>query len=109
MPLRNTANGLSQTYRTPLIGLTVKLVHTNTGSLVPYRGAGREQAAYIVERLVAEAARETARDPVSLRRQNMIPASAMPYRTPGGRLYDSGDFASVLDKALKLAGWDGWD
>ncbi|MGE0253887.1 MAG: xanthine dehydrogenase family protein molybdopterin-binding subunit [Alphaproteobacteria bacterium] len=109
MPLRNTANGLSQTYRTPLIGLTVKLVHTNTGSLGPYRGAGREQAAYIVERLVDAAARETGRDPVALRRQNMIPASAIPYRTPAGRLYDSADFAGVLDSALKLADWDGWE
>jgi carbon-monoxide dehydrogenase large subunit len=58
-----------------------------------------------VERLIDEAARETGRDAVELRRRNMIPPSAMPYKTPVGRSYDSGEFEAVLDKALKLAGW----
>lgn len=106
--IRNTTNGLPLVYRTPCIDVTVKLVMTNTASIGPYRGAGREAAALVMERLVDAAARETGRDPVALRRQNMIPASAMPYRSPSGRLYDSGDFEAVLDKALALADWDGF-
>ena len=106
--IRNTTNGLGLVYRTPAIAVTVKLVLTNTVSTGPYRGAGREQAAYIVERLVDQAAREIGFDPIALRRQNLIPSSAMPYRSPSGRLYDSGEFEAVLDKALALADWDGF-
>lgn len=108
MPLRNMPNGLPLVYRTPVIDIDVKLVMTHTNSVGPYRGAGREQAAYIVERLIDEAARETGRDPVALRRQNLIPASAMPYLTPVGRTYDSGEFETVLDKTLTLADWQGY-
>lgn len=106
--IRNTTNGLPLVYRTPAIDVTVKLVLSNTASTGPYRGAGREAAAYVMERLVDQAARETGRDPVALRRRNLIPAAAMPYRSPSGRLYDSGDFAKVLDRALGLADWDGF-
>jgi len=108
MPLRNTPNGLAQVYRTPAISIDVRLIMTHTSAIGPYRGAGREQASYIVERLIDEAARETGRDPVALRRMNMIPPSAMPYTTPVGRIYDSGEFEAALDKALKLADWDGY-
>ena len=108
MPLRNMANGLPLVYRTPVITIDVRLVMTHTNSVGPYRGAGREQAAYIVERLIEEAARETGRDPVELRRRNMIPRSAMPYKTPVGRTYDFGEFEAVLDKALALADWQGY-
>jgi carbon-monoxide dehydrogenase large subunit len=108
MPLRNMPNGLPLVYRTPVIDIDVKLVMTHTNSVGPYRGAGREQAAYIVERLVDEAARETGRDPVELRRRNLIPSAAMPYATPVGRTYDSGEFETVLDKTLALADWDGY-
>ena len=109
MPLRNMPNGLALVYRTPVIIVDLRLVMTHTNSVGPYRGAGREQAAYVVERLIDEAARETGRDPVALRRQNMIPPSAMPYATPVGRTYDSGEFEAVLGKTLKLADWDGYD
>jgi carbon-monoxide dehydrogenase large subunit len=108
MPLRNMPNGLPLVYRTPVVDIDVRLVMTHTNSVGPYRGAGREQAAYIVERLVDAAARQTGRDPVELRRRNLIPPSAMPYRTPVGRTYDSGEFAAVLDKTLALADWDGY-
>ena len=106
--IRNTTNGLPLVYRTPCIDVTVKLVMTNTASTGPYRGAGREAAALVMESLVDAAARETGKDPIALRRQNLIPASAMPYRSPSGRLYDSGEFEAVLDKALALADWDGF-
>jgi len=106
--IRNTTNGLPLVYRTAAIDVTVKLVLTNTASTGPYRGAGREAAALVMESLVDAAARETGRDPILLRRQNLIPAAAMPYRSPSGRLYDSGDFEAVLDKALALADWGGF-
>ncbi len=108
MPLRNMPNGLPLVYRTPIVTVDVRLVMTHTNSVGPYRGAGREQAAYIVERLIDEAARETGRDPVELRRRNLIPAAAMPYTTPVGRTYDSGEFEAVLDRTLALADWDGY-
>jgi aerobic carbon-monoxide dehydrogenase large subunit len=106
--VRNTTFGLPAVYRTPLSHVLVKGVMTNTAPIGPYRGAGREQAAYIVERLVDEAARQTGIDRIELRRRNLIPTSAIPYRTPSGRLYDSGDFKAVLDHALKASDWDGY-
>ncbi len=107
--IRNTTNGLPLVYRTPAIAVDVRLVMTNTASTGPYRGAGREQAALITERLIDQAARELDRDPVGLRRLNLIPSSAMPYRSASGRLYDSGAFEEVLDLAIAAADWDGFD
>jgi carbon-monoxide dehydrogenase large subunit len=106
--IRNTTNGLPLVYRTPHIDVSVRLVLTNAAAKGPYRGAGREQASYLMERLVEQAAREMGVDPVALRRRNFIPPSAMPYRTPAGRIYDSGEFEAVLDKALAQADWDGF-
>jgi len=108
MPIRNTTNGLPLLYRTPLVEICHKMVVTNSAPIGPYRGAGREQGALIVERLVDQAAQELNTDPIELRRRNVIPRSAIPYTTPTGRIYDSGDFESVLDKALKLADWNGF-
>lgn len=109
MPLRNTPNGLPLVYKTPIVDIDVRLVVSHTQSVGPYRGAGREQASYVVERLVDQAARETGHDPLELRRRNMIPPDWMPYETPVGRTYDSGEFEAVLDKTLALADWDGFD
>jgi carbon-monoxide dehydrogenase large subunit len=106
--IRNTSYGLPLVYLTPLSHTRVDCVMTNTAPVGPYRGAGREQAAYIVERLVDEAARQIGMDRIELRRRNLIPASAIPYRTPSGRLYDSGEFEAVLDKALELSNWVGF-
>jgi carbon-monoxide dehydrogenase large subunit len=106
--VRNTTFGLPAVYRTPLSHVLVNGVMTNTAPIGPYRGAGREQAAYIVERLVEEAARQTGIDRIELRRRNYIPRSAMPYRTPAGRLYDSGDFEALLDKAIVVSDWNGY-
>ncbi len=108
MPLRNMPNGLALVYRTPVIDIDVRLILTHTNSVGPYRGAGREQASYIVERLVDQAARETGRDPIELRRRNMISPDQMPYATPVDRTYDSGEFEAVLDKTVELADWDGF-
>ena len=78
-------------------------VLTNTNPTAPYRGAGRPEATYVIERLIDDAARELAVDPVELRRTNLIPASAMPCRTPLGVTYDCGEFEKNMDAALKLA------
>jgi aerobic carbon-monoxide dehydrogenase large subunit len=90
------------------IDIVTRCAFTNTLPTAPYRGAGRPEANYTLERLVDEAARVTGIDPVALRRRNLIPPSAMPYKTAVGSTYDSGDFAPILDKALALAGHAGF-
>jgi len=85
------------------IDIAVKCVYTNTLPTAPYRGAGRPESSYALERVVDEAARVTGIDPVKLRRRNLVKKSAMPYKTAVGTTIDSGDFAAVLDKALELA------
>jgi carbon-monoxide dehydrogenase large subunit len=79
---------------------------TNTVPVDAYRGAGRPESNYLVERLIDAAARELGVDRVELRRRNIVPPSAMPHRTPVGKLYDSGDFALVLDSALRTTAWE---
>jgi len=85
------------------IDISVKCVYTNTLPTAPYRGAGRPESSYALERVVDEAARVTGIDPIKLRKRNLIKKSAMPYKTPVGTVIDSGDFAPMLDKALELA------
>lgn len=104
----NTKNCLSSVYAIPAIHFRTRLVATNAAPLGPYRGAGRPEAIYLVERLLDVAAREIGLDRAELRRRNLIPASAMPYRAPSGQTYDSGEFEAVLDKALALADWRGF-
>ncbi len=105
----NTKNCLSSVYRIPAIGIDVKMVLTNTAPLGPYRGAGRPEAIYLIERLIDGAARRMGIDRVSLRRRNFIPPRAMPYKTPNGPIYDSGEFEAAMDKALALADWKGFN
>src|SRR5271170_2248154 len=95
-------------YRTPLIEVTTKCVFTNTTPVGAYRGAGRPEANYYMERLVEAAAAEMGIDRVELRRRNHIPPEAMPYKAPNGTTYDSGDFTNLLNEALQLADWDGF-
>jgi carbon-monoxide dehydrogenase large subunit len=90
------------------IDIVTRCAFTNTLPTAPYRGAGRPEANYTLERVVEEAARVTGIDPVELRRRNLIRPSAMPYKTAVGTTYDSGDFAPMLDKALALSGYDGF-
>ena len=104
----NTKNCLSSVYVIPAIHIGVKMIFTNAMPLGPYRGAGRPEAIYLIERLIEVAARATGVDRVSLRRRNLIPASAMPYKAPNSPIYDSGEFEAVLDKALALADWAGF-
>jgi len=95
-------------YDIPRIDMGVRCVFTNTTPTAPYRGAGRPEANFILERVVDEAARVTGIDPVKLRRRNLIKPSALPYKTAVGTTIDSGEFATVLDKALALADYDGF-
>ena len=107
-PTRNAVRNTLGVYRTPLIEVSTKCVCTNTTPVGAYRGAGRPEANYYMERLVETAAAETGIDRVALRRKNHIPPAAMPYRAPNGTTYDSGDFTNLLNAALELADWDGF-
>jgi aerobic carbon-monoxide dehydrogenase large subunit len=90
-------------YAFPAAHVEVTSVLSNTSSTAPYRGAGRPEATYVIERLIDDAARELGVDPVELRRANLIPASSMPYRTPLGMTYDCGAFEKNMDEALRAA------
>ena len=92
---------LAGQYRTPAIYAEVKAVFTNTAPVDAYRGAGRPEATYVVERLVEQCAREMKIDPVEIRRRNFV--TQFPYATPVGLTYDTGDYGATLDKALKMA------
>jgi carbon-monoxide dehydrogenase large subunit len=92
---------LAGVYRTPAIYCAVKSVFTHTVPVDAYRGAGRPESAYIVERMVDHAARKLGIAPAELRKRNFIRPEEMPFRTPLGRTYDSGEFAQNLDDALK--------
>jgi len=95
-------------YKTPLLEVNTKCVFSNTTPVGAYRGAGRPEANYYMERLVDTAAREMGIDRIALRRRNHIPPAAMPYKAANGQVYDSGDFPGLLDHALALADWDGF-
>src|SRR5262249_42813268 len=90
-------------YAIPAAHVQVFSVLSNTNSTAPYRGAGRPEATYVIERLIDDAARETGADPVELRRRNVIPPGAMPYKTALGMTYDCGEFGVNMEAALKLA------
>ena len=90
-------------YTFPAAHVQVTSVLSNTNSTAPYRGAGRPEATYVIERLIDDAARELGLDAIDLRRRNLVPASAMPYRTATGVTYDCGDFSTQMEAALKLA------
>ena len=102
----NTKNCLSSVYAFPAIYFNTNVVLTNAAPMGPYRGAGRPEAIYLIEHLIDKAARAMNIDRAELRRRNMIAPAAMPYKTPNGPIYDSGDFAAVLDKALEKAEWN---
>jgi carbon-monoxide dehydrogenase large subunit len=102
-PGTNNVGGVAGVYRTPAIHHETTGVYTHTTPTGPYRGAGRPEATYAIERVIDVAARELGIDPVELRRRNLIPASAMPFKTGLVFTYDCGDFARGMDMALALA------
>ena len=108
IPTYLSATLLAGPYKTPAIYAEVKAIFTNTVPVDAYRGAGRPEAVYLLERLVDKAAREMNIDPVAIRRRNFIQPEDFPYQTPVALEYDSGDYEATLDDALKHADWDGF-
>lgn len=100
---------LTGVYAIPCAHARVRCVVTNTAPTDAYRGAGRPEAAYLIERLIDTVARDLglARDEV--RRRNFIPPEAMPYRTALGKTYDSGEFARLMDESMRRADWAGFE
>jgi len=112
--IRNLLSGFSNVvtlagvYDFPAAYARVLGVYANKNPTAPYRGAGRPEATYVVERLIDDAARELGLDRVALRARNLVPASAMPYRNAFGAVYDVGEFEKNQEMALQLADWDGF-
>jgi carbon-monoxide dehydrogenase large subunit len=104
----NTVKNVIGVYRTPLVEVSTRCVFTNTTPVGAYRGAGRPEGNYYMERLVETAAREMGIDRVELRRRNHIQPDQIPYNAPSGMHYDSGDFPAILEKALEAADWEGF-
>ena len=104
----NFARCLPGMYRIAKVDVGVACYFSNKVPIAPYRGAGRPEANYALERAVEEAARITGIDPVRLRKKNLIPPSAMPFKTPINT-YDSGDFPGIVERALALADYDNFN
>ncbi|MBO6755921.1 MAG: xanthine dehydrogenase family protein molybdopterin-binding subunit [Roseibium sp.] len=95
-------------YSIPALDVTVTGVYANTVPTDAYRGAGRPEAAYLIERLIEKAGEETGLGSIEIRKRNFIPKDVLPYTTPTGRMYDTGDYEGHLTDALKAADWDGF-
>jgi len=106
--IRNPTTCLTGVYQIPAAYGYWRLVVTNTAPIAAYRGAGRPDIAYVIERLVSNAAAELKIDAAELRRRNLIPADAFPYKTPTGSTYDNADLPGLLAKAVELADWKGY-
>ena len=108
MPTINIVKNVIGVYRTPAIEVTSRLVYTNTVPINAYRGAGRPEGNFIMECLVDAAARQTGIDPVELRRRNHVAPGQMPFATPAGTTYDSGDFTRLMERAIAQSDWHGF-
>ena len=108
-PTLNTVRNVISLYRTPLLEVNTKCVFTNTSFVSPYRGAGRPEGNYYMERLVDYAAAECGFDRIELRRKNQIRKSEIPWKSAAGTTYDSGDFPAILKQALEASDWKGFN
>src|SRR6185503_15901980 len=108
IPLQLSPKIQTTVYHVPLVHYRVQAVLTHTMATGAYRGAGRPEANYLIERLLSKAARELKLDPAELRRRNFIRRAQFPYRTHLGDTYDDGDFGAVLDRLLEHADWAGF-
>ena len=109
-PMTNViCRNLISVYKTPNFAYGTKALFSNTVPTGPYRGAGRPESKYIMEQLVDKAAREMGIDRVELRRRNLIPPDAFPWKAPNGQTYDSGEFEAIMDVALEKADWAGFE
>jgi carbon-monoxide dehydrogenase large subunit len=107
-PTLNIVRNVASVYRTPLLEVSTRCVFTNTTYVSPYRGAGRPEGNYFMERLIDYAATQIGIDRVELRRRNQIRPRELPYKAASGQMYDSGDFPAILKRALELADWKGF-
>jgi carbon-monoxide dehydrogenase large subunit len=108
-PFFNNMGGFAGVYDIPAIHVDITAVVTNTNFTCPYRGAGRPEATYMIERIIDIAAAKTGIDAVELRRRNMIPTSALPYKTALVFNYDSGEFEKNMDMALAMGDYAGFE
>jgi carbon-monoxide dehydrogenase large subunit len=108
IPLAKGVAILQSVYHIPVVALRGRAVLSNTPPTAPYRSAGRPEVLYVLERLIDLAARHHGFDRVTLRRRNLIPTAAMPYRTALGLVYDSGDYTAAQDRAIALGDWAGF-
>ncbi|HEY9530246.1 MAG TPA: molybdopterin cofactor-binding domain-containing protein, partial [Burkholderiales bacterium] len=102
-PTLNAVKNSPSVYRTPLLEVHSRVMFTNTSPVGPYRGAGRPEANYYMERLIDVAAQEMGIDRLELRRRNHVKREEIPYKAASGQVYDSGDFPTLLEKALEAA------
>jgi carbon-monoxide dehydrogenase large subunit len=109
IPLAKGVAVLPSVYAVPAAFIRGRAVLTNTVPTTPYRAAGRPEVMFVIERLIDLAARRHGFDRVALRRRNLVPATAMPYRNPLGLVYDSGDYADAQDRVVALADWTGFE
>jgi len=109
IPLAKGVAVLPSVYDIPAAFIRGRAVLTNTVPTAPYRAAGRPEVMFVIERLIDLAARRHGFDRVALRRRNLVPATAMPYRNPLGLVYDSGDYADAQDRVVALADWAGFE
>jgi carbon-monoxide dehydrogenase large subunit len=109
VPLVKCSELLTSVYRVPAAHFRARATLSNTVPTNPYRSAGRPEAIFVIERIIDVAARQFGYDRIDLRRRNLIPPSAQPYANPLGMTYDSGDYAKVMDRALALADWKGFN
>ncbi|MBD0416999.1 xanthine dehydrogenase family protein molybdopterin-binding subunit [Oryzicola mucosus] len=109
VPLNKGAQLMTSLYRVPVASVMARAALTNTPPTIPYRSAGRPEAMYAIERMIDLAARECGFDRIELRRRNMIAPEQQPYRNPFGVTYDNGAYETVMQRALDLADWDGFE
>ena len=109
IPLMIGPKVLTSVYHVPAVDYFIRGVLTNTMATGAYRGAGRPEANFLMERLLDQAAREMKLDPAEIRRRNFIAPSAFPYRTHMGDTYDVGEFARILDRVLAFSDWNGFE
>jgi carbon-monoxide dehydrogenase large subunit len=109
IPVLFSLSYIPSVYDIKALHVSAKAVFTNAAPTGPYRGAGRPEANYFMERMIGEAARVMGIDAIELRRRNYIPSEALPYKTQTGNVYDSGEFLQAMEKCLALSDWHGFE
>lgn len=108
-PLSKGSGLITGSYDIPVAALRARAVFTNTMCTQAYRSSGRPEVTYAIERMVEIAARELGFDPLELRRKNLVPVEKMPYTNAVGQIYDSGEYAKNMERALEMSGWNGFE